>query len=29
MTWKIFIGPALGAIVGYGLSFISMKFGST
>ncbi len=29
MTWKIIIGPALGAVVGYGLSIISIKFGST
>jgi hypothetical protein len=29
MTMKVFFGLAIGAAVGYGLSLISMKIGST
>lgn len=29
MTWKVIAGLAVGAIVGYGLSVISAKIGST
>jgi hypothetical protein len=29
MTWKMVAGLAVGAIVGYGLSLISAKIGST
>jgi hypothetical protein len=29
MTWKVIAGLAIGAIVGYGLSLISAKIGST
>jgi hypothetical protein len=29
MTWKVIAGLAAGAIVGYGLSLISAKIGST
>ncbi len=29
MTWKVLAGLAVGAIVGYGLSLISAKIGST
>ncbi len=29
MTWKVIAGLAVGAFVGYGLSLISAKIGST
>jgi len=29
MTMKVFLGLAIGAAVGYGLSLVSMKIGST
>ena len=29
MTWKVIVGLAAGAVVGYGLSLISAKIGST
>jgi hypothetical protein len=29
MTWKVIAGLAVGAIIGYGLSLISAKIGST
>jgi hypothetical protein len=29
MTMKVFLGLAIGAAVGYGLSLISMKIGSS
>ena len=29
MTLKVFIGLAIGAAIGYGLSLVSLKVGST
>jgi hypothetical protein len=29
MTWKVFIGLAIGAVIGYGLSLVSLRAGST
>ena len=29
MTLKIFLGLAIGAVIGYGLSLVSLKIGST
>ena len=29
MTMKVFLGLAIGAAIGYGLSLVSMKVGST
>ncbi len=29
MTWKVIAGPVVGAILGYGLSLISAKIGTT
>jgi hypothetical protein len=29
MTWKVIAAPLLGAVMGYGLSLISAKIGST
>ncbi len=29
MTLKVFIGLAIGAVIGYGLSVVSLKTGST
>ncbi len=29
MAWKAFLGLAIGAVIGYGLSLVSLRIGST